>query len=159
MRTHAATANVVCFLIDVNTDVQGMALKAGLLQFAMCCVEDNCIAGCYLKREQFPPVVHVIQILMLRAQVSEQFATIQLAISILHSGGLESKTLVCLIFLSLLEFDVSSHFGFRDQIIQGGAISCLQRMLVQHKLPATGPVQVLLTCLVHRMLVQHKLPA
>ncbi|CAE8708817.1 unnamed protein product [Polarella glacialis] len=135
MRIHAPTASVLRDLINDNANVQGMALEAGLLQSAMCCLEDNRVAGYYLNsvtEPSSPDVVHVIQVLMVRAQVSEQSATIEQAINILRSGGLESKTLVCHVLWALLSSQVSSHFGFKDQIIQVGASLSLQRMLWQH---------------------------
>ncbi|CAE8635427.1 unnamed protein product [Polarella glacialis] len=146
MRTHALATDVLCRLIYTNADVQGMALEAGLLQSAMCCLEDNGVAGYYFKfqtQPSGPAVVYLIQSLRGRAQVSEQSAAIQLAINILRSGGLESKTLVCLVLWALLSKTMV--FDFKDQVIQAGAISCLERMLVQHKLPATSPAQHVLT--------------
>ncbi|CAE8635428.1 unnamed protein product [Polarella glacialis] len=151
MRTHASTATLLLQMMGKNTDVQRMALEGGLLQSAMCCLEDNCVAGYHLNcvtKLEIPDVVIVFLMLMQRAQVSEQSATIQLAINILRSGGLESKTMVCHIFVVILSPGVSSLFVvFKDQIIQAGAVSCLQRMLVQHKLPGTGVVQGVLTLL------------
>ncbi|CAE8742166.1 unnamed protein product [Polarella glacialis] len=152
MRTHGGAADVLFQVLGKTADVRDMALDPGLLQSTMCCVGDNSVAGYYMKGltpPECPSLVYIFQVLMVRAQVSEQSAAIQLAINILRSGGLESKTLVCNMFLKLLAIDVSSKLDFKGQITRAGAGPCLQRMLVQDKLPTTSVaarlVQLVLT--------------
>ncbi|CAE8598824.1 unnamed protein product [Polarella glacialis] len=160
MRTPAGAADVLFQVMSRTATIYHVLCRRqdpGLLQSTMCCVEDNGFAGYYMKgvtlpQQRYvygvlktlypgyggPSVVYILHVLMVRAQLSEQSAAIQLATDILRSGGLESKTLVCNMFLRLLAIDVSSKFDFKGQITRAGAVPCLQRMLVQHKLPATS---------------------